>query len=108
MYYAPYICHHGVKGQKWGVRKKLSNAASRTKSFAKKHKTVIKTAAFIGGSIALNAFVRSQGFYAMPLPTAKTFYNDEINQGMQAIGQLNMMSKGYMPSKNGGYYKLPE
>lgn len=21
MYYTPYICHHGVKGQKWGVRR---------------------------------------------------------------------------------------
>ena len=23
MYYTPYICHHGVKGQKWGVRRQL-------------------------------------------------------------------------------------
>lgn len=36
MYYTPYICHHGVKGMKWGVRRKLKSTASKAKTWAKK------------------------------------------------------------------------
>ena len=36
MYYTPYICHHGVKGMKWGVRRQLkSNRKKILKKFAK-------------------------------------------------------------------------
>ena len=27
-----YVCHSGVKGMKWGVRKKTNKKASRTKN----------------------------------------------------------------------------
>lgn len=35
MHYTPYICHHGVKGQKWGVRRKIKSAETKIKRAAK-------------------------------------------------------------------------
>ena len=32
MYYTPYICHHGVKGQKWGVRRQKAREFVRSNS----------------------------------------------------------------------------
>lgn len=31
MYYTTYLCHHGVKGQKWGVRRERASNASPSK-----------------------------------------------------------------------------
>ena len=39
MYYSPYICHHGVKGQKWGVRHEYKPIGRRKKSSTSKKST---------------------------------------------------------------------
>ena len=59
MYYTPYICHHGVKGMKWGVRRQL-------KKQQKKNVKEIRQAVNRNrrqGSEKTNADIRSTGQY---------------------------------------------
>ena len=45
------LFHHGVKGQKWGVRKEIENANERTPSEKKEHLLGISSGALIGAGI---------------------------------------------------------
>ena len=59
MYYTPYICHHGVKGMKWGVRRQL-------KKQQKKNVKEIRSAVNRNkrqGSEKTNADIRSTSQY---------------------------------------------
>lgn len=56
-----FLEHHGVKGQKWGVRNKFN----KTKSFIKKHKKGIAIGtgglAVIAGTIYAKKYLNSRG-----------------------------------------------
>lgn len=106
MYYTPYICHHGVKGQKWGVRRKLKSAATKTKAWIKNHKPIVKAVAYAAGAAAVYTIV-SSAVGDIPVPVYTSSYSEKYRQGLEAIRGLNLMAQGYVYS-NGKYYKLPE
>lgn len=59
MYYTPYICHHGVKGMKWGVRRQLKK--QQKENFKEIRKAVNRNRR--QGSEKTNADIRSTSQY---------------------------------------------
>lgn len=106
MYYTPYICHHGVKGQKWGVRRKLKSAASKAKTWAKNNKSLLVSTAYVAGAAFVYTLV-SSAVGSIPVPVYRSSHSEEYRQGLEAIRGLNLMAQGYVYS-DGKYYKLPE
>lgn len=56
--YTNYLAHHGVKGMKWGVRRKLRE--SRAGRYVSSHKKQIKNGARIGARVGLGAYAAKQ------------------------------------------------
>ena len=55
--YELYLCHHGVKGMKWGVRKKNNEQDLTRRNYktgAKVKKTIKNQAKLIGGTMAFD------------------------------------------------------
>lgn len=106
MHYTPYICHHGVKGQKWGVRRKIKSAVSKAKTWAKSNKHLLVSTAYVAGAAFVYTLV-SSAVGSIPVPVYRSSHSEEYRQGLEAIREINLMAQGYVYS-NGQYYKLPE
>ena len=91
MYYTPYICHHGVKGQKWGVRRKLKSAASKAKMWAKNTKTLLLTTAYVAGAAFVRNFVSSAAG-SIRVQVYRATHGEEYWQGTEVIRGLNFMA----------------
>ena len=91
MYYTPYICHHGVKGQKWGVRRKLKNAASKAKTWAKNNKSLLVSTAYVAGAAFVYTLV-SSAVGSIRVQAYRATHGEEYWQGTEVIRGLNFMA----------------
>lgn len=91
MYYSPYICHYGVKGQKWGVRRNLKSAASKAKTWAKNNKSLLLATAYVAGAAFVRTFVSSAAGNIRAQAYRAT-HGEEYWQGTEAIRGLNFMA----------------
>lgn len=48
------IYHHGIKGQKWGIRRYQNSDGSLTPAGKKRYEQIIKTTVAIGGTVAIS------------------------------------------------------
>lgn len=53
-----YIAHHGIKGQKWGVRREQNR-----KGLSDKQKKTLKTVGLVAGGVAVGASVVGAAWY---------------------------------------------
>lgn len=88
MHYTPYICHYGVKGQKWGVRRKLKSAASKAKTWAKNNKSLLLSTAYVAGAAFVQTFV-SSAVGSIRVKAYRETHGEEYWQGTEAIRGLN-------------------
>lgn len=88
-----YLCHHGVKGQKWGVRRNLKeNYNKRSRRHNKTHSekseinaTLGVTGRYVGKSLARLAAAKG-------LSTAKTKFANGKNAAASAIVTIGSLS----------------
>ena len=59
MYYNNELYHHGIKGQKWGLRRFQNTDGSLKPAGAKRYSTAVESAKFLSGSSRATAVVRA-------------------------------------------------
>ena len=120
MYYTPYICHYGVKGQKWGIRRSIKRASTnakrigkntvnyikknkkqiakvatksalKAKTWAKNNKTLLLTTAYVAGAAFVNTFVSSAAG-SIRAQAYRATHGEEYWQGTEVIRGLNLMA----------------
>ena len=88
-YYTNYLKHHGIKGQKWGIRRFQNYDGTRIKRYDSKDSTTAptkkglsdkqKTALKVGATVIGTALVAYGGYKLVTNPKVKAKVNDIIN-----------------------------
>lgn len=74
MHYTPYICHYGVKGQKWGIRRSIKRASTNAKRIGKNTVNYVKKNKKQIAKVAIKSALTLAGF-----GVAATIVNDILS-----------------------------
>lgn len=74
MYYTPYICHYGVKGMKWGIRRSIKRVSTNAKRIGKNTVNYVKKNKKQIAKVAIKSALTLAGFGA-----AATIVNDILS-----------------------------
>lgn len=94
-----YLVHHGIKGQKWGVRRFQNEDGSLTPA-GKRAKQIARDAGSIGGSLGLLTVGAASKIGDSSLRIAKIAYMNNNYSAMKRYGgdsYLNRMPKPLIP-----------
>lgn len=94
--YANYLMHHGVKGQKWGVRKTKAWGLTANTRAARQHDLNIK-----------NDWIRAKNKAKAGVISKKSneYRNAKLNRADNLLTRANSYMLGYSKGAQGVYYR---
>ena len=104
--YRDELYHHGIKGQRWGVRryqnedgtltaagrKRQGNASEESKHIPNKTNANLKKAAKIGAAVAATGLV-AYGVYKLDSKVTKNLIQESMDLGRSYLNQANILSR---------------